>query len=123
LENIWESLAGLGIFLILGFLAIAGMLLIYKLLRPKSIPEPQKYETYESGEVPLDEAKKKYFVRFFPIALMFILFDVEIAFFLPWLVSYKSVYPVISFWAVLVFVFILLGGWLYAFRYKGLDWL
>jgi len=83
LEKIWESLVGLGIFLILGFLAIAGLLLIYKLLRPKPIPEPQKYEPYESGEVPLDEAKKKYFIRFFPIALMFILLTLRSPSFYP----------------------------------------
>lgn len=123
MENVWENLAGLGIFLILGFVAIAGMLLIYKLLRPRHIPEPEKYEPYESGEKPLDEAKKKYLIRFFPIALMFLLFDVEIAFFLPWLVSYKMVYSLVSFWAVVVFVVILMGGWIYALRYKGLDWL
>ncbi len=99
------------------------MLLVYKILRPRPIAEPQKYEPYESGEKPLDEAKKRYFIRFFPIALMFILFDVEIAFFLPWLVSYKAVYPIVSFWAVVIFVLILLGGWLYALKYKGLDWL
>lgn len=98
------------------------MLIVYKILRPKSIPEPQKYEPYESGEKPLDASRKRYFIRYFPIALMFLLFDVEIAFFLPWIVSYKSVIPVLSFWAVVVFVVVLMGGWLYAYRYKGLDW-
>ncbi|MEO0138559.1 MAG: NADH-quinone oxidoreductase subunit A [candidate division WOR-3 bacterium] len=122
MENFWINLTSLGIFFLLGFLAIAGMLVIYKILRPRAIPEPQKYEPYESGEKPMDEARKRYFIRYFPIALMFLLFDVEIAFFLPWIVSYTSVAPILSFWAVVVFVSILMGGWMYAYRYKGLDW-
>ncbi len=102
---------------------MVGMLVLYAILRPRPIPESQKYEPYESGEKPMDFARKRYFIRFFPLAIMFLLFDVEIAFFLPWTVSYSSTLPVLAFWAVVVFVAVLMCGWIYAYRFKGLDWL
>jgi len=123
LERFFTDLVTLSIYFILGFVAIAGMLVLYFFLRPRPIPEPQKYEPYESGEKPIDVARKRYFIRYFPIAIMFLLFDVEIAFFLPWVVSYTSVIPVIAFWALVVFVVVLMWGWLYAYNNKGLDWL
>jgi len=82
---------------------------------------PDKHATYECGEVPFGPAWRKTPVGFYLLALLFILFDAEIAFIFVWVQSLRDV-GAAAFWAMLVFLGILLLGWAYAYRKGDLDW-
>src|SRR5437762_994258 len=83
-----------------------------------------KDSPYECGMVPIGEAQPRFSVRFYLIAMLFILFDLEIVFMYPWAVVYRDMihgHPVI-FWSMLSFVSILMIGYVYALRKGVLDW-
>ncbi len=83
-----------------------------------------KDSPYECGMVPIGEAQPRFSVKFYLIAMLFILFDLEIVFMYPWAVVYRDMihgHPVI-FWSMLSFVSILMIGYIYALRKGVLDW-
>ena len=82
---------------------------------------PGKYDTYECGEEPEGMAWIRFHPRYYLVALIFVLFDVEAAFLFPWAVSIRSV-GVVAILEMLVFVGILLLGWGYALRKGALEW-
>lgn len=98
-------------------LVAAGALLRY---RVKRSPEA-KHDTYECGEKPFGGAWRQTPVGFFLVALLFILFDVEAAFLFLWAVSLREA-GAAAFWAMLVFLAVLLLGWAYAWRKGDLEW-
>ena len=81
----------------------------------------EKHETYECGELPFGPAWRKTPVGFYLIALLFILFDAEIAFLFLWVQSLREV-GMPAFWAMAVFLAVLLLGWAYAWRKGDLRW-
>ena len=81
----------------------------------------EKHETYECGEVPFGPAWRKTPVGFYLLALLFILFDAEAAFLFVWVLSLREVGPS-AFWAMVVFLGVLLLGWAYAWRKGDLRW-
>jgi NADH-quinone oxidoreductase subunit A len=90
------------------------------LLKPDN-PQPAKLTPYECGAPPLQEgARRRYSVKFYLVAMLFILFDVEAAFLLPWAVQYKA--SLWTFWAMLSFLATLLVGYIYAWGKGALDW-
>jgi NADH-quinone oxidoreductase subunit A len=90
------------------------------LLKPDN-PQRAKLTPYECGVPPRQEgARHRYGVTFYLVAMLFILFDVEAAFLLPWAVQYKS--HLWTFWAMLSFVATLLVGFIYAWGKGALDW-
>lgn len=80
-----------------------------------------KYETYECGVPKLASTRERFDVRFYLIALLFVLFDIETVFLLPYAVSYKNL-GIEGFWEVFVFVAVLGLGLLYLIRRGALDW-
>ncbi len=89
-------------------------------LKPNN-PQPAKLEPYECGVPPVQEgARHRYSVKFYLVAMLFILFDVEAAFLLPWAVRYKV--QTWTFWAGMSFVATLLVGYVYAWGKGALDW-
>jgi len=99
-------------------LAVSGKLL--PLLKPNN-PKAEKLTVYECGVPPLQEgARHRYSVMFYLVAMLFILFDVEAAFLLPWAVNYKG--SLWTFWPMLSFVATLLVGYVYAWGKGALDW-
>lgn len=83
-----------------------------------------KDSAYECGMVPLGESQPRFSVKFYLVAMLFILFDLEIVFMYPWAVIYRDTIrhsPVI-FWSMLSFVSILMVGYIYALRKGVLDW-
>lgn len=102
-----------------GILWVSGWLLP-RLIKPNN-PTPQKLTPYECG-VPLfqENARRRYSVKFYLVAVLFILFDVEAAFLLPWAVQYKHNLP--SFAAMLAFMATLLVGYVYVWGKGALDW-
>ena len=89
---------------------------------------PSKLAPYESGVPLLDETRKRVNVRFYQIAMLFILFDIEAAFLYPWAVIYRdaTITPTGTSWFVfgemLVFILLLGVGYLYVWKKKAFDW-
>jgi NADH-quinone oxidoreductase subunit A len=104
--------------LILG-LAVT-MVLIPILFRP-SKPNPVKLMPYESGMPPIGEAQQRYTIRYYVIAMLFVVFDIEVVFFYPWAVAFNAIgwYGLIE---MLLFIALLLVAYVYAWRKGALDW-
>lgn len=102
-----------------GILWVSGWLLP-RLIKPRN-PQAEKLTPYECG-VPMfqESARRRYSVKFYLVAVLFILFDVEAAFLLPWAVQYKS--NLASFGVMLAFVATLLVGYVYVWGKGALEW-
>jgi NADH-quinone oxidoreductase subunit A len=116
-----SSFAGVLLFMVVGIVFIAITLLIARLVRPKGKDSPDKYIPYECGEVPVGSAWIQFNIRFYVIALIFIIFDVEIIFLLPWVVVFKSL-GAFAFIEGLIFIAILVVGLAYVWRKGDLAW-
>ncbi len=108
------------IFLIIGLVFVAGGLIMSWLIRP-SRPYPSKLTTYECGETPIGDTHIRFNIRFYVIALIFLIFDVEVVFLFPWATVYKEL-GWFAFIEMLVFIGILLVGYTYVWRKGDLDW-
>jgi len=108
------------IFMIIGALFVAIGLLVAWLLRPNR-PYPSKLTTYECGESPLGDTRVRFNIRFYVVALIFLIFDVEVVFLFPWATVYKNL-GWFAFVEMLVFLAILLVGYAYVWRKGDLDW-
>ncbi|TCD47299.1 NADH-quinone oxidoreductase subunit A [Chlorobium sp. N1] len=108
------------VFLLLGVVFVAGGYLTARLLRP-SRPNPVKSSTYECGEEAVGSAWVKFNIRFYVVALIFIIFDVEVVFLFPWATVFRQLGSFALFEA-LVFAGILVLGLVYAWVKGDLDW-
>ena len=90
------------------------------LLGPKR-PDAEKLSPYECGFEAFEDARMKFDVRYYLVAILFILFDLEIAFLFPWAVSLREV-GLVGFVAVLIFLAILVVGFVYEWKKGALDW-
>lgn len=108
------------IFLIIGVLFVAVGLLTAWLLRPHR-PYPSKLSTYECGEPPIGDTRVRFNIRFYVVALIFLIFDVEVVFLFPWATVYKGL-GWFAFIEMAVFMVILLVGYAYVWRKGYLDW-
>ncbi len=84
-------------------------------------PNPAKNSPYECGFEAFGDARMKFDVRYYLVAILFILFDLEIAFLFPWAVALKDV-GALGFWSVMVFLTILVVGFVYEWKKGALDW-
>ncbi len=107
--------------LILSLLIPIGMLLLQKLLSPKRTDYGDKLKPYESGEIPIMDAWVRYPVRFYLVAFLFLLFDIEIAFILPFAIVFKKL-GIFAIIETFVFILILLLGWIYLYRKGAYKW-
>jgi NADH-quinone oxidoreductase subunit A len=107
------------------FIGIAFFICSALLLSPFLIavrkPDPEKVSAYECGFDAFDDARMKFDVRFYLVSLLFIIFDLEVAFLFPWAVAFKEV-GAFSFWAMMVFLGILTVGFIYEWRKGALEW-
>lgn len=108
------------LFLIVGVVFVAGGLIFSWLLRPNR-PYPSKLSTYECGEVPIGDTRVRFNIRFYVIALVFLIFDVEVVFLFPWAVVFKNL-GWFAFFEMMVFLAILFVGFAYLWRNGDLDW-
>jgi len=110
---------------ILIFLAIALALGLLLLLSATIIavrnPDTEKVSAYECGFNAFDDARMKFDVRFYLVSILFIIFDLEIAFLFPWAVAFKDV-SLLGFWSMMVFLFILTVGFVYEWQKGALEW-
>jgi NADH-quinone oxidoreductase subunit A len=86
-----------------------------------SRPDPAKNSPYECGFEAFEDARMKFDVRYYLVAILFILFDLEIAFLFPWAVALREIGPM-GFWAMMVFLAILVVGFAYEWKKGALDW-
>ena len=108
------------LFILVGFGVGVGPLLIGKLLGP-SKPDAEKLSPYECGFEAFEDARMKFDVRYYLVAILFILFDLEIAFLFPWAVSLDAI-GFFGFAAMMLFLGILVVGFVYEWMKGALDW-
>jgi NADH-quinone oxidoreductase subunit A len=115
------SFASVFLFMAAGFVFLAIALLLSRLLQPKGKPGTDKYMPYECGEIPEGSAWIRFNIRFYVLALIFIIFDVEIVFLLPWAVVFQRLGS-FAFIEGLIFIGILAVGLAYVWRKGDLEW-
>ena len=108
------------IFLILALGLSIGFVVINYLASPKN-PDPEKLSAYECGFEPFNDSRMEFDVRFYLVAILFIIFDLEIAFLFPWAISLGNI-GALGFWSMMIFLFILTVGFVYEWRKGALDW-
>ena len=108
------------IFIAIAFVISAGILIAPFFIAVRK-PDPEKVSAYECGFDAFDDARMKFDVRFYLVSLLFIIFDLEVAFLFPWAVAFKSI-GAFGFWAMMVFLAILTIGFIYEWRKGALEW-
>ena len=86
-----------------------------------SKPDPEKSSAYECGFDAFDDARMKFDIRFYLVSILFIIFDLEVAFLFPWAISLKEI-GVYGFWSMMIFLAILTVGFAYEWRKGALEW-
>ncbi|MDP2010470.1 MAG: NADH-quinone oxidoreductase subunit A [Phenylobacterium sp.] len=112
----------LPIVIFLGIAAVLGVVFILAsaVLAPKA-PDPEKLSSYECGFNAFDDARMKFDVRFYLVAILFIIFDLEVAFLFPWAVAFGDI-GLAGFWAMMLFLAVLTVGFIYEWRKGALEW-
>lgn len=116
LANYFPILVFAGIAALIGGAFIFGSLLV-----ARQNPYGEKLSAYECGFPPFSDARRKFDVRYYLVAILFIIFDVEIAFLFPWAVSLSRI-GALGFWSMMGFLAILVVGFVYEWRKGALDW-
>ena len=112
-------------FPIILFLAVAlilsiGFIVINFLFSPKN-PDPEKLSAYECGFEAFSDSRMEFDVRFYLVAILFIIFDLEIAFLFPWAISLGNI-GLLGFWSMMFFLGVLTIGFIYEWKKGALEW-
>ena len=102
-------------------IALASIIVLASLIIARQKPDSEKLSAYECGFEPFEDARIKFDVRFYLVAILFIIFDLEVAFLFPWAVSLGDI-GVFGFWSMVVFLGILTIGFVYEWRKGALEW-
>ena len=113
----WLSIV---LMIVLGLLFAVPSVLVSYLLGPKK-PTPEKLAPYECGMPPVGEAYERMSVKFYLVAMIFLLFDIEVAFLYPWALAIREL-GWTGFVQVVMFMVLLLAGYVYVWRKGALDW-
>ena len=108
------------LFLFIAIILSFGFVLANFLAAPSN-PDPEKLSAYECGFEPFEDSRIEFDVRFYLVAILFIIFDLEIAFLFPWAVSLGNI-GLLGFSSMMIFLFILTIGFIYEWRKGALDW-
>ena len=108
------------LFLIIALGLSAGFIVANFLFSPKK-PDPEKLSAYECGFEPFNDSRMEFDVRFYLVAILFIIFDLEIAFLFPWAISLGKI-GLFGFTSMMIFLFILTIGFIYEWKKGALDW-
>jgi NADH-quinone oxidoreductase subunit A len=107
------------------FIAVAAgiglALLVVPFLVAFKQPDPEKLSAYECGFNAFDDARMKFDVRFYLVAILFIIFDLEVSFLFPWAVAFGEL-GLYGFWSMMVFLAVLTIGFIYEWRKGALEW-
>ena len=101
--------------------ALAVIILSASLIVAPQQPDREKLSPYECGFEPFEDARGRFDVRFYLVAILFIIFDLEVAFLFPWAVSLGSV-GLFGFWSMMAFLTVLTIGFVYEWRKGALEW-
>jgi NADH-quinone oxidoreductase subunit A len=106
----------------IGLSVVIGLvLLVVPFLVAYSKPDAEKLSAYECGFNAFDDARMKFDVRFYLVSILFIIFDLEVAFLFPWAVAFKSV-GLFGFWSMMLFLGVLTIGFVYEWKKGALEW-
>ena len=108
------------IFLFLALILSVGFILINFISSPKN-PDPEKLSAYECGFDAFDDSRMEFDVRFYLVAILFIIFDLEIAFLFPWAITLGTI-GIFGFWSMMLFLAILTIGFIYEWKKGALEW-
>ena len=108
------------IFLFVSLGLSVGFVALNFLLSPKN-PDAEKLSAYECGFEAFGDSRMEFDVRFYLVAILFIIFDLEIAFLFPWAISLGNI-GTLGFWSMMIFLFVLAVGFVYEWKKGALDW-
>ena len=108
------------IFLAIAIVLSCLFLVASALLAPRK-PDPEKLSAYECGFNAFDDARMKFDVRFYLVSILFIIFDLEVAFLFPWAVAFGDL-SMTAFWSMMVFLAVLTVGFAYEWKKGALEW-
>ena len=101
--------------------ALSGIIVIASYVVAKQRPDSEKVSSYECGFEAFDDARGKFDVRFYLVAILFIIFDLEVAFLFPWAVALGDIGE-FGFWSMIVFLAVLTVGFVYEWKKGALEW-
>ena len=108
------------IFLAIALLLSLGFVILNFAFSPKN-PDPEKLSAYECGFEPFNDSRMEFDIRFYLVAILFIIFDLEIAFLFPWAITLGNI-GLLGFFSMILFLFILTIGFIYEWKKGALDW-
>lgn len=112
-------------FPILVFMVIASGLALLLVIAPMVIgrakPDAEKLSAYECGFEAFGDARRQFDVRFYLVAILFIIFDLEVAFLFPWAVTLGDI-GIFGFWSMMIFLGVLTLGFIYEWKKGALEW-
>ena len=120
INNFLSDYLSIIIFVFISLLISLGFILINFVASPNN-PDPEKLSAYECGFEAFSDSRIQFDVRFYLVAILFIIFDLEIAFLFPWAISLGSI-GLLGFYSMMIFLFTLTIGFIYEWRKGALEW-
>ncbi|MFV2038511.1 MAG: NADH-quinone oxidoreductase subunit A [Paracoccaceae bacterium] len=120
MEDLLREYLPIVIFLVIAT-GLGVMLIMAAVIIAVRNPDPEKLSAYECGFNAFDDARMKFDVRFYLVSILFIIFDLEIAFLFPWAVAFQDV-GLLGFWSMMVFLAVLTVGFVYEWKKGALEW-
>ena len=120
LSDLLKEYLSIIIFLFVALSLSVGFIVLNFLFSPKN-PDPEKLSAYECGFEAFGDSRMEFDVRFYLVAILFIIFDLEVAFLFPWAVSLGSI-GIFGFWSMMIFLLILTIGFIYEWKKGALEW-
>ena len=120
LSEFLKDYLAIALFLVIALGLSCVFVIVNLILSPKN-PDPEKLSAYECGFEPFEDSRIEFDVRFYLVAILFIIFDLEIAFLFPWAISLGNI-GLLGFFSMMVFLGILTVGFIYEWRKGALDW-
>ena len=120
MQELLSSYYPILIFMGLSALITLALIFVPMLVAPSS-PDPEKNAPYECGFEAFDDSRMEFDVRFYLVAILFIIFDLEIAFLFPWAISLGGIGPT-GFWSMMFFLGVLTIGFIYEWKKGALEW-
>ena len=108
------------LFVFVSFALSLGFIILNFLLSPKK-PDPEKLSAYECGFEAFGDSRMEFDVKFYLVAILFVIFDLEIAFLFPWAITLNNT-GLFGFWSMMVFLSVLTVGFIYEWKKGALDW-
>jgi len=120
IEDFLKDYLSIIIFIFVALGLSIGFIVLNFMFSPSN-PDPEKLSAYECGFEAFGDSRMEFDVRFYLVAILFIIFDLEIAFLFPWAISLGNIGS-LGFWSMMIFLFILTIGFIYEWKIGALDW-